>query len=151
MGDATHDCKVRWVSIPRSAMVIASALDQLGRVKQWMRELVEHVGLGPREAFDMTLAVHEAVVNAIMHGNKQDVRKRVEIAHACEDGRLIVRVKDEGNGFDVARRLARALKSVSPTEPSGRGLLLITRLADEVVYNERGNEVRLAKVIRRRG
>jgi len=132
-------------------MVIRSTLDQLGAVKQWMREVVERVGLGPREAFDMTLAVHEAVVNAIMHGNQSDPRKQVAIEHICQNGCLTVCIKDQGAGFDVQQRLATVRRGVCTAAPSGRGLLLITRLADEVVYNEHGNEVRLTKTIRRRG
>ncbi|MGD8239836.1 MAG: ATP-binding protein [Armatimonadota bacterium] len=135
----------------RRVMVIRSTLDQLSAVKQWMRELVERVGLGPREAFDMTLAVHEAVVNAILHGNKKDPGKRVEILHLCKNGQLTVQVKDEGGGFDVQGGLAQARKSLAPTAPSGRGLLLITKLADEVIYNERGNTVQLTKFVRQRG
>ncbi|MFQ5807997.1 MAG: ATP-binding protein [Armatimonadota bacterium] len=135
----------------RRVMVIRSKLDQLGAVKDWVRLLVARAGLGPREAFDMTLAVHEAVVNAILHGNKKDPRKRVEIEHVRRNGQLTVQVRDEGSGFDVRAGLAQAQENIAPTAPSGRGLLLITKLADEVVYNERGNAVQLTKFVRRRG
>ena len=132
----------------RRAMVIRSKLDQLSAVKEWLRLAVVRAGLGPREAFDMTLAVHEAVVNAILHGNKKDPRKHVEIEHTCENGALIVCVKDEGGGFDVSERMAQARKEPCPTSPCGRGLLLMTNLADGVDYNDTGNAVRLTKIIR---
>jgi serine/threonine-protein kinase RsbW len=147
---ATRDGEARRVLILRRAMIIRSKLDQLSAVKEWLRLVVVHAGLGPREAFDMTLAVHEAVVNAILHGNGKDPRKRVEIAHACQNGALVVCVKDEGRGFDVQRGLQRAREQPCPTSPCGRGLLLMTSLADEVTYNDAGNEVRLTKLIKRK-
>ncbi len=129
-------------------MIIRSKLDQLNAVKEWLRLAVVRAGLGPREAFDMTLAVHEAVVNAILHGNRKDPDKRVEIAHACQNGAMTVCVKDEGSGFDVQRGMERAQEDPCPTSTCGRGLLLMTSLADEVSYNDAGNEVRLTKLIK---
>ncbi len=126
-------------------LVVASRLDQLTAVKQAARQAVERVSLGPRDAFDVVLAVHETVVNAITHGNRTDPTKNVELAFCCTERAIEVTVRDEGEGFDVPRALQRVREPPSLEELSGRGLLLITRLMDEVHYNEAGNEVRLVK------
>jgi serine/threonine-protein kinase RsbW len=126
-------------------LVVLSQYDQLAAVKQATRRAVEYAGLGAREAFDVLLAVHEAVVNAMTHGNGSDPSRRVDVAYWCGDDALTVCVRDEGAGFDVAAELSRAHRPPSLDRLSGRGLLLITRLMDEVQYNDIGNEVRLVK------
>jgi len=102
-------------------------------------------GLGSRECFDVVLAVHEAVVNAITHGNGSDPRRKVALRFSYAADCLTVHVRDEGRGFDVQQALARLSVPPNLDEPSGRGMLLSTRLMDEVQFNDTGNEVRLTK------
>ena len=126
-------------------MVIQSSLNELAKVKRATREAVVAVGLGPREAFDVVLAVHEAVANAIIHGNGSCADRTVTVGYVCRDDRITVRIRDEGSGFDVHAALERLQQPPSLEDPSGRGLLLMTRLMDELAWNAEGNEVSLTK------
>src|SRR5687768_12280923 len=82
----------------------------------------------------------EALSNAMLYGNEEDPRKRVRLEVWLEDDRIMVRVTDEGDGFDPG-------DVPDPTTPNnvlksgGRGLFLMRQLMDEVHYNERGNAV----------
>src|SRR5262245_26684079 len=82
------------------------------------------------------LAVREAVANAIVHGNREDPTTTVRISAEVRDGELVIRIEDEGDGFDPAtladpRRLDRRLL------PGGRGVLLMRELVRDVSF-ERG-------------
>ncbi len=91
---------------------------------------------------NMMTCLNEAAINAIVHGNKLDASKKV-IVNAEVDGRRIVwTVTDEGEGFDYN-------KLPDPTAPenlenlTGRGVFIIRHLADQYIFNAKGNEVEL--------
>jgi serine/threonine-protein kinase RsbW len=96
------------------------------------------------DLFGVHLAVEEAVVNAIRHGNKLDAAKRVRLLCKICDHRLRIEVADEGPGFDPA-------KVPDPTEnenlevPSGRGIMLMRNFMHFVEYNAVGNRVVMEK------
>ena len=104
-------------------------------------------GFGHGESLDLALAVREAVVNAIQHGNASDPGKNVDIAFEIDENRLRARIRDRGEGFDPA-------ETPDPTsgshvlEPFGRGILLMRAIVDEVSFRRRkgrGMEVILTK------
>ena len=82
----------------------------------------------------LMLSVTEATTNAIIHANKCDVNKKVEIDVLVNDGYITIKVKDEGKGFDPS-------KIPDPTSPenllkdSGRGLYLMRIYMDDLKYN----------------
>lgn len=84
----------------------------------------------------------EALSNAMLYGNEEDPRKRVRLEVWLDDSQILMRVTDEGDGFDPAQ-------VPDPTTPSnlvksgGRGLFLMRQLMDEVYFNDRGNSVTL--------
>lgn len=84
------------------------------------------------------VSVMEAVNNAIIHGNKSDQTKFVEIELKMTNGSLKVVVQDEGAGF-------KHIDVPDPTQPenilktSGRGVFLMKKLADEIEFNKKGN------------
>jgi len=94
---------------------------------------------------EIELALREALVNAIVHGNEQDPRKRVYVNCRCTtDGEVSITVEDEGHGFENDA-------VPDPTSPEnllrthGRGIYLIRTLMDEVDFEQGGSVVRMRK------
>jgi len=102
------------------------------------------VGFGERSVFGVKLAIEEAVINAIKHGNHNDKAKKVRVAFSVNDERAIIRVTDAGDGF-------RPEEVPDPTTDDhleydhGRGIFLMRAYMDEVSFNEKGNEVVMVK------
>jgi serine/threonine-protein kinase RsbW len=101
--------------------------------------LVEHEWT-ESERFGVALALTEAVVNAIRHGNRQDSAKRVRIVCRLLARRLWIKVIDQGAGFNPQG----VPDPTSPERlevPSGRGLMLMRSFMTRVAYNAQGNAV----------
>ncbi len=101
-----------------------------------------------RLRLNFRVGLSEALANAMLYGNRRDPRKRVRVEVTWDTYEIVARVTDEGEGFDPT-------VVPDPTMPEtielerGRGLFLMRKLLDEVVYNDRGNSVTL--VLRSRG
>ncbi len=105
------------------------------------------VGFTEDQALNLALAVREAAINAVKHGNALDARKKVIVSFEFGGPDVVVTVEDRGTGFDPE-------KTPDPTRPenlhraSGRGFLLMKSFVDEVDVLPRpggGNIVRLVK------
>jgi serine/threonine-protein kinase RsbW len=97
------------------------------------------------EVFGVHLAVEEALVNAIKHGNKEDPAKSVRVKVQTSPDQLRVEIVDEGAGFDPGQ----VPDPTSPerlNRPHGRGLMLIHNFMTHVEYKGRGNELVMEKV-----
>ena len=95
------------------------------------------------------IAVREAVANAIQHGNSLDPDKLVEIDLSVEDGEIVVRVRDEGSGFDPDK-VPNPLNVENLLRPDGRGLLLMQQFMDSMDYSfdpNRGTALTMRKRI----
>jgi serine/threonine-protein kinase RsbW len=106
-------------------------------------------GLGEEEALNFALAVHEALVNGMKHGNRLDPSKTVELEFQMKGEKLMARIRDQGDGFDPG-------SAPDPTaeenllRTSGRGLLMIRSYVDEVSFrfiDGEGMEITLTKSI----
>lgn len=97
------------------------------------------------EIFPVAMLLHESLVNAIVHGNKRAVGKRVCVTVRLGTRWIVLRVTDEGAGFDW-RRPDATVPGVEST--GGRGLPIYAMYADTVSFNECGNQVTL---VRKRG
>ena len=91
---------------------------------------------------NMMTCLNEVVINAIMHGNKLDSNKKVIVNADIESKRIVWTVTDEGEGFDYDNL-------PDPTAPenlenlTGRGVFIVRHLADQYIFNTKGNEVEL--------
>ncbi|MDA0378046.1 MAG: ATP-binding protein [Bacteroidetes bacterium] len=92
------------------------------------------------KVFTGVLLASEAVTNAIEHGNNYDESKQVFIEFCFRNGRTECWVEDQGDGFD-RDAVADPLASENLLEDGGRGIFLIERLADEVVYEKGGRRI----------
>ncbi len=125
------------LSIPSAYAAGKSVIEQLLsalRMAQWN----EH------EIFGVHLAVEEALVNAIRHGNGLDESKYVRAKFQLSAERLWVEIVDEGAGFDPGD-LPDPTHHENIECPSGRGVLLMRNFMNRVEYNEQGNRVVMEK------
>lgn len=119
----------------------AEAREIQDRIEQLLVECrYEH-----HEIFGIKLAVEEAVVNAIKHGNQLDASKKVRIACAVSPERIDVLVNDEGPGFDP-NELPDPTAPENLERPCGRGVMLMRHYMTDVRFNERGNAVAMSKI-----
>jgi serine/threonine-protein kinase RsbW len=107
-------------------------------------QAMEAAGYPEGDVLAVRVAVWEALVNAIEHGNGGDPAKQVRVSYVVLQGVVLAEVEDEGPGFDPAQ-------VPDPRDPEnlerqgGRGLLLMRHCMDLVTHNDLGNRVNLCK------
>jgi serine/threonine-protein kinase RsbW len=133
---------------------IHSAIEALELVQVVAEHIARRVGIDEDTVHWTVMAVRETVVNAIIHGNHNDPNKLVFIDFTVvpkdNPTDLVVRVRDQGNGFDPAA-LRDPLTPENVLRASGRGIFLIRQFMDDVSMQparEGGMEVRMSKHIR---
>lgn len=124
--------------------VIPSDLCAARKVEEEILGLTDGLGYSPECGFAVRLALEEAIVNAHKHGNKSDPDKRIHISYQVDRQRVIVRVRDEGPGFNPGT-LPDCTAPDRLSLPNGRGIMLMLAYMDSVCFNEQGNEVQLVK------
>jgi len=120
--------------------LIPTDFEEGRRIQQLIVDELKAHHFGEHDIFGITLALEEAIVNAIKHGNQLDQSKSVRIAYQVADNTLYVRIHDEGHGFNpedvpdptLDENLERAC---------GRGLMLMRYYMNEVHFLDRGNVV----------
>lgn len=96
--------------------------------------------------FDIRLCLEEVLINAIKHGNKFNPELFVEVAATVEHDKLIMTVKDEGQGFDF-ENVADPTQKENLEKTSGRGVFLVKKLMDEVEFLDNGSKIRMVKIL----
>jgi serine/threonine-protein kinase RsbW len=123
---------------------LPSAIGLMHTVLDYLMHRVEKVGVVNPESSNLFIALDEAFVNAVKHGNKFDANKLIRISAEVSTKEARFTIEDEGEGFDV-----NAIPDPRDTEnlfkTSGRGVLFIYNIMDEVRYNERGNRLTMVK------
>jgi serine/threonine-protein kinase RsbW len=105
---------------------------------------LETNGWPTRDVYGIHLALEEALVNAIRHGNRSDPDKDVEIRCFLGDETVRIEIQDEGPGFDPTK-LPDPTSDEFLDRPNGRGVLLIQTFMSRVDYLGRGNLVVMEK------
>ncbi len=123
-------------------------LSLIGRVGE---DLAHHLRgfCGNRDALanNINVVLTEAMVNAIKHANEDDPDKQVDIRISIVDNDLLIRVFDQGQGFDLNTVPDPDFENKSHLEASGRGIYIIRALMDSVDYRktEEGNVLEMRK------
>lgn len=146
------DYKTRFVDKPEFVQAlheniefeIPSAMSLMHIVLEYLMKRVEKQGVCKPEQSNLFVALDEAFVNAVKHGNKFDHNKLVRIVADVSKDEARFSIEDEGEGFDV-NTIPDPLDPENLFKTSGRGVLFIHNIMDEVTYNDRGNRVTMVK------
>ena len=125
-------------------VVIHSDPAEARRVQEAIEALLRAHDYGEHDIFGIRLALEEALVNAIKHGNNMDRSKTVRIAYRVDRVRFDVFIADEGPGFDPTD-VPDPTAVENLERPCGRGLMLMRYYMSEVSFGGRGNWVRMTK------
>jgi anti-sigma regulatory factor (Ser/Thr protein kinase) len=141
------------------ALDVRCKLDAAERTTQFVREMEADLPSATRE--DVAAAFRELLFNAVEHGGKCDPRKHVRVSLLRTPRAVMGHVQDPGKGFsmDLLPHAAIGNPEDSPIRhvelraelgqrPGGFGILMARSLVDDVVYNERGNEVMFVRYLR---
>jgi serine/threonine-protein kinase RsbW len=124
-----------------------SNLESVDSAETMAVDAAKGLGMGEDACMDLGLAVREAMVNAVAHGNKYDAGKRVRFILEPSSDSLRITIVDEGEGFDP-NRVPDPTEGENLLRGSGRGLLLIQTFVDEFAVRKAsggGAEVTMVK------
>ncbi|HEX2162691.1 MAG TPA: ATP-binding protein [Thermoanaerobaculia bacterium] len=130
-------------------LAIDSRLENIELVQVVLNDTLERLGLDEDVRHWVDLATREAVANAIKHGNDCDRDKTVEVDVSVDGADVVVRVADQGGGFDPGR-VEDPLAPENLLRPTGRGLFYMQKFMDRVDYGTRaggGTVVTLRKQV----
>ena len=123
---------------------LPSDLALMNGILEYLQERVAKLGLIRPDRSNLFIALDEAFVNAVKHGNKSDPSKLVRITAELTPQEASFTVEDEGEGFDI-KQIPDPCDPANLFRTSGRGVLLIYNIMDEVEYNAQGNRVKMVK------
>ena len=142
-----------WISL-----LIPPSLEAKEQVCRHFKEHLRDLPAGLCDA--LMLAADELLTNAIEHGCRHSKQSCVEVSLIRTSQLLMLHIRDSGKGFPVADTLHAAinnppgdplrhfwLRSEMGMRPGGFGIMLVRQIADELVYNETGNEVLMVKLL----
>ena len=127
---------------------IKASLDNLLKVRQYINQMGERLGVNEGALADLCLAVDEAVTNVIIHGY-DDIDGLVELHMERDGDAVVIRIRDRAKTFDPSHVNAPQLDTALKDRPfGGMGIFLIKKMTDEAVFLPLpggGNEIRLVK------
>ena len=117
----------------RFHLAIGSRFENIELVQVVLDDSLQGMGVEEDTRHWVELAVREAVANAIKHGNLEDPEKQVEVDWELRGGELLVRVRDQGEGFDPGL-LGDPLAPENLLRPNGRGIFYMKSFMDRIDY-----------------
>jgi len=129
----------------RLDFLIPSDLSYVLGVNHLISLLLKEFSFPPADTrINIPLACDEAITNAIVHGNKSDPNKKVSLQIYISSSRIKLRVKDQGEGFDVDR-VQNPLEGENLMRSSGRGVYLMKSIMDSVEFKDGGRVLEMEK------
>ena len=131
-----------------SSVRIASDPAEARRIQQEIEQVLKALNYSEPDIFGIKLAIEEALVNAIKHGNQMDRSKNVHIDYHVRAEEFEIAIADEGPGFSEC-------DVPDPTNPEnierccGRGLMLMKHYMSEVSFSSAGNSVHMRKLLKK--
>ncbi len=130
----------------RVSYTLDSTLETVDSAEQTASRIASEAGFDDEEVMRIAMAVREAAVNAVLHGNAYDPGKKVSLAFERTRNDLVITIRDQGKGMDL-NKLPDPLAPDNLLKTSGRGIFLIRSFMDEVHIHpsQSGTEIKLIK------
>jgi serine/threonine-protein kinase RsbW len=130
----------------RVSYTLDSTLETVDSAEQAATRIAAENGFDEDEVMQIAMAVREAAVNAVLHGNAYDPGKKVTLDFERTAGDLVITIRDQGAGLDP-NKIPDPLAPENLLKTSGRGIFLIRSFMDEVQIHpsQTGTEIKLVK------
>ena len=92
--------------------------------------------------YRIKLGLHEALINAVTHGNKLDPHKSIRVRRIITPNWCVWQIQDQGNGLEIKKRNYKLPKEINSI--NGRGLFIINECFDDIRWSNKGNRLQLA-------
>ncbi len=134
----------------RVSYTLDSTLESVNKAEEKAAEIASSSGFNEDEQHHIAMAVREAAVNAVLHGNAYDPRKKVFVVYEMTPDSLVITITDQGKGLDP-ESISNPLAPENLLRQSGRGIFLIRAFMDEVKIRklDPGTEITLIKHVGR--
>ena len=93
-------------------------------------------------SYQIKLGLHEALINAVTHGNKLDPHKSIRVRRIITPNWCVWQIQDQGKGLELKKRIYKLPKKISAVK--GRGLYIINECFDDIRWSNKGNRLQLA-------
>lgn len=133
----------------RVSFTLDSTLETVNNAEETANRMAVQAGFADEEVMKISMAVREAAVNAVLHGNAYDPGKKVTLAFEQTPRDLVITVSDQGPGLDMSK-IPDPLAPENLMKTSGRGIFLIRSFMDvvEIHPTEAGTELKMIKHVR---
>src|SRR5881275_3792091 len=134
------------MTLERVSYTLDSTLDSVNKAEQTAEALAAKMPFEDEDCHRIAMAVREAAVNAVLHGNAYDPGKKVALEFERTSSDLVITIRDQGKGMDMSR-IPDPLAPENLLKTSGRGIFLIRSFMDEVQIHpsQTGTEIKLIK------
>ena len=111
------------------------------QLNEFVDQLLEPINRS-QSSYLIKLGLHEALVNAVKHGNKLDPTKNIRVRRIVTPNWCVWQIQDQGNGLEIKKRNYKLPKKVNSI--NGRGLYIINECFDDIRWSNKGNRLQLA-------
>src|ERR1039457_2271197 len=132
------------MSVDRVSYTLDSTLETVNNAEETASRMAAEAGFDDEEIMKISMAVREAAVNAVLHGNAYDPNKKVKLDFENSGRDLVITIRDQGCGLDMSK-IPDPLAPENLLKTSGRGIFLIRSFMDEVQISpsQTGTEIKL--------
>ena len=113
---------------------IPSDPDLLPELDGYLIDIAKEAGMNKDKFNNLSLSFSEAASNSIVHGNKKNKNKKIDITIKVSDSKMTIVIKDQGNGFKV-ESVPDPTKPENILKDSGRGIHIMRSFLDDLYYN----------------
>jgi serine/threonine-protein kinase RsbW len=118
-------------------LILGSTMSEINKLERFIEDLSDEYNINNTYFGNILVAVTEAVENAISHGNRGELGKTVKVTFRSEEKGLLFTVEDQGEGFDHES----FIRNEPEAGDDGRGIAMISRLADKVLWTKGGRRI----------